>query len=66
MMKESTVPTSRFLFFNTLNSTMGFRKESSRQIKKNKPKTAVADKRIIVELLNQSSSWPFNINQIFV
>ena len=44
MIKERIVPTRRLLFFSTRNSTIGFLKRNSRQIKKYNPNTAVTHK----------------------
>src|SRR5665647_3610349 len=54
--KERIVPTLKFPFLSTRNSTIGFLYVNSRQIKKKIPKTAVTDKRTIILSLNQSSS----------
>src|SRR6476660_3064584 len=60
MIKDNMVPTLRLPFCSTLNSTIGFLKLNSRQMKKNNPKTAVTVNSIMVPLLNQSSSCPFS------
>ena len=60
MIKDKTVPTRRFPFLSTRNSTIGFLKLVSLQIKKNNPKKAATARYTITLLLNQSSSCPFS------
>ena len=60
MIKDKIVPTRKLPFFKTLNSTMGCFATNSLHTKKYKPSTAVMVKKIIVPLLNQSSSCPLS------